>query len=181
MSDSEAVRGVLAGNLDLFAVLYERYKDMVMACLCRILRNWTQAEELAEQAWVSAFEKLAQFDQKRNFGFWVRGFARKLGYAALRYRKRQCRPIALEDLPAGEEPSCPGPEEEHVRAQAEQAVLQWVAPLPKVQQAVMLFRGCEDMPFKELGELMGRDATTLRSDFLRGLRELRRRMEGPDS
>jgi len=181
MSDSEAVRGVLAGNLDLFAVLYERYKDMVMACLCRILRNWTEAEELAEQTWICAYEKLSQYDQRRNFGFWVRGVARKLGYAALRYRKRQCRPIALEVLPKGAEPSCPGPEEAHERAQDEQVVLNMVAPLPKVQRVVMLFRGCEDMPFKELAELLGRDITTLKSDYQRGLRELRRRMEGPDS
>ena len=179
MTDAEAVAQVLAGDLEAFTELVERHDPSVYACLHCIVRNSEDARDLASKCWEEVFAKLSKFDPARDFQCWIRGFARKLGWTALKQRKHLPRVERMDAMPAEELPSMPGPEDEHALRLAEEEALRMVAPLSRNQQVAVLGHCCEGMTYKELADLTGRKPGTLQSDFRRGLAELRRRM-GPD-
>jgi RNA polymerase sigma-70 factor (ECF subfamily) len=52
-----------------------RYQGSVRACLAVRLQSRHEAEDLAQDAFIVAFRKLAEFDEQRPFGPWVRSIA----------------------------------------------------------------------------------------------------------
>ena len=174
MLDAEAVTKVLAGDLEAFAELVERHDRSIWACLHSIVGNTEDTRDLKAECWESIFAKLREFDPKRDFRKWAKGFARNLGCAMLRHRKSLPRMVGIEAVPEQHQPTVPGPEEEHERILVEEETLRIVAPLPKEQQVAVLCHGCDGMSYKELARLTGRKPGTLQSDYRRGLETLRR-------
>ncbi|MCX6840993.1 MAG: RNA polymerase sigma factor, partial [candidate division WOR-3 bacterium] len=113
---------------------------------------------------------------KRSFRSWALGFARNLGYYYLRSRKRAPKMVSFDAMPEEEQPTMPGPEDDHEQIVAVEEALRIVEPLPKIQQVAVLGYVCDEMSYKELAELTGRKPGTLQSDVHRGLQTLRRRM-----
>ncbi|MCX6842760.1 MAG: RNA polymerase sigma factor, partial [candidate division WOR-3 bacterium] len=109
MSDATAVAMVLAGDLEAFAELVERYDRSIGACLLSIVRNREDTKDLKAQCWEELHAKLGKFDPKRSFRSWALGFARNLGYYYLRSRKRAPKMVSFDAMPEEEQPTMPGP------------------------------------------------------------------------
>ena len=97
LSDEEVVRRVRAGHAELFEVLMRRYNQRVYRLARSVLPNDHEAEEVAQQAWVRAYEHLGQFAGRAAFPTWLSRIALHEAWARAR-RARRLQPIA----PAGE-------------------------------------------------------------------------------
>jgi len=73
--ETDLVRAAQAGEWAAFAELVRRHQLAVRACLAVRLERPHEAEDLAQEAFVTAFRKLAEFDCERPFGPWVRSIA----------------------------------------------------------------------------------------------------------
>jgi len=89
--ESEVVAAAQAGNWPAFAELVRRHEAAVRACLAVRLDQVHEAEDLAQEAFVTAFRKLSEFDAERPFGPWVRSIAFNL----LRNHWRKFRAIGI--------------------------------------------------------------------------------------
>lgn len=69
--EEEFLNQVLAGNTHEFKYFVKKYKEMVFAIAFRILKNKEDAEEIAQDAFLKAFQKLNQFDRKAKFSTWL--------------------------------------------------------------------------------------------------------------
>jgi RNA polymerase sigma-70 factor, ECF subfamily len=80
-----------AGDLDAFSELVKQYQGNVRACLAVRLSNRHEAEDLAQETFITAYRKLSEFDSEKAFGPWVRGIAFNL----LRnyWRKHKATPV----------------------------------------------------------------------------------------
>jgi RNA polymerase sigma-70 factor (ECF subfamily) len=86
-SDALAVERTLAGERDAFRVLVERHSHSVFRLAYRMTGNQQDAEEVVQEAFLRAYQKLGQFAARANFGTWVYRIA--ANYAIDRLRKRQ--------------------------------------------------------------------------------------------
>lgn len=93
--DTELIIQARAGDLDAFCELVKRYQDNVRTCLIVRLDTRHEAEDLAQEAFVVAFRKLADFDEEKAFGPWIRSIAFNL----LRnyWRKHRAEPAGGAD------------------------------------------------------------------------------------
>ncbi|MEM9158213.1 MAG: sigma-70 family RNA polymerase sigma factor [Verrucomicrobiota bacterium] len=89
--DAHLISRSLDGDLDAYSQLVKGYQESVRACLAVRLQDVTAADDLAQKAFVIAYEKLAQFDVSRSFGPWVRSIALN----CLKNHLRKKVPIAL--------------------------------------------------------------------------------------
>ena len=80
MSDSDqtqqAIRQVIAGNRDAFRVLVREYRLMVRSYLGSQLHRGDEMDDLSQEVFMTAFRNLNQFDDRGDFGAWLRGIAR---------------------------------------------------------------------------------------------------------
>jgi RNA polymerase sigma-70 factor (ECF subfamily) len=69
--DQIIIRKVLAGEIAAYGVLVEKYQHMVMNIAFQILRQREEAEDLAQNSFVKAFEKLNTFKGESKFSTWL--------------------------------------------------------------------------------------------------------------
>jgi RNA polymerase sigma-70 factor (ECF subfamily) len=71
VSDAIAVERTLAGDRNAYRVLVERYSLYVYRLAYRMTGNSHDAEEVVQEAFLRAYQKLSQFAGNSNFGTWV--------------------------------------------------------------------------------------------------------------
>src|SRR5262245_55742859 len=76
--DRQLVLAARQGDADAFAALVERHHRAVRACLAARVRDPHEAEDLAQDVFVTAFRKLGEFDPARPLAPWLRSIALNL-------------------------------------------------------------------------------------------------------
>ena len=87
--DTDALQEVLQGNVNAFSFIVKRYKDMVYTVVYRIIRNNEDAEEIAQDVFIKAYQNLKQFREKSRFSTWLYRIAYNMAISKLRKRKVQ--------------------------------------------------------------------------------------------
>jgi RNA polymerase sigma-70 factor (ECF subfamily) len=78
MSDAEEIEWVCAaqaGDAEAFAKLVERHQHGVRACLAARMDDPHEAEDLAQEVFVTAFRKIGEFDSERPLAPWLRSIS----------------------------------------------------------------------------------------------------------
>jgi len=89
------VKRVLAGNTAAYAVLVNKHSEMAITIANKIVRNREDAEEIAQDAFVKAFQSLQSFKGDSKFSTWL---YRIIYNAAISHtRKRQHDFVAIDD------------------------------------------------------------------------------------
>ncbi|GAB1404572.1 MAG: RNA polymerase sigma factor [Lentimicrobiaceae bacterium] len=84
---------VLDGNLAAYASLVDRYKDMVFTLVIKIVRNHEEAEEVAQDTFIKAFQALSNFKQEAKFSTWLFRIAYNTAISRIRRKKIVNAPI----------------------------------------------------------------------------------------
>jgi RNA polymerase sigma-70 factor (ECF subfamily) len=87
LSDGEIVARVLDGDIALFELIMRRYNQRLFRIARSIVGEDTEAEDVVQEAYVNAFEHLAQFEGRAQFSTWLTKIA--IYEASARRRKRQ--------------------------------------------------------------------------------------------
>src|ERR1700732_4927241 len=88
-SDAIAVERTLAGDRDAFRILVERHSRNVYRLAYRMTGNQQDAEEVVQEAFLRAYQKLNQFASRANFGTWVYRIAANYAIDRMRQRKSE--------------------------------------------------------------------------------------------
>lgn len=93
--DEFYIAQTLDGEVNAFSFLVEKYQHMVFTLVLRIVKNREEAEEISQDVFVKAFNKLEKFQGKSKFSTWLYKIAY---YASLDVLKRNKRVIHTEDM-----------------------------------------------------------------------------------
>jgi RNA polymerase sigma-70 factor (ECF subfamily) len=162
--------------VESFGELVERFEGPLYAFLRLRTAAPEDAEELAQDTFLRAWEKLDRFDPRYRFSTWLFTLAKRL--AATRYRRR--RPgLASEETLAGlgheRDPAtvlAESDERENLWRVAERA-------LPPEQVDALWMRYAEDFSAAEIGAVLGRPEATVRVHLFRARQALARHLEDP--
>lgn len=165
------------GDLSAFNSLVLQYQDRVYSATYRIMHDPASAEDLTQEAFVTAFRKLDQF-QGGNFAAWVTRIAINLCYDELRRRKR--RPAdSLQAAEIDEEadsrlisPS-PSPESAAQNAELASAITHCFEALPDDYRLVTVMADLEDYSYDEIAQLTHISLGTVKSRISRARQRLR--------
>lgn len=70
MSDSELVKNCLQGDMEAYRQIMDKYTGKAMALAQNMLRNREDAEDVSQEAFISAFQNLDKFDLQGSFRNW---------------------------------------------------------------------------------------------------------------
>ena len=70
-TDRELVSLAQQGNIEAFGILYEKNRTRIFALCVRMLKNRTLAEDLMQEAFLTAFAKLGSFRGDSAFSTWL--------------------------------------------------------------------------------------------------------------
>ncbi|MCB0447912.1 MAG: helix-turn-helix domain-containing protein, partial [Gelidibacter sp.] len=66
-NDQILINQIIAGDSNVFAVLVDRYKDLVFTLCLRMLKNREEAEEVAQDTFVKVYRSLDKFKGDSKF------------------------------------------------------------------------------------------------------------------
>lgn len=88
MSDRDLVERTIAGDHAAFACLYDQYAPLVRSICYEATAELSSAQDLTQDVFIRAFDKLSAMKNPDSFGGWVAGIAR---YAGKEWRRKQRR------------------------------------------------------------------------------------------
>ena len=105
---TDLVLAAQAGDRDAFGLLFERYRGSIVALAMRRVRNADEAEELAQDVFVQAMQKIDQLRVPEAFGGWLRRIVHRMAINRITRRNQAipCDPSVMEAtcLSRGESP-----------------------------------------------------------------------------
>ena len=182
-SDQELVAQALDGRERAFRELLERYERPVFSLIFRMVRDRTTAEDLAQEAFVRAFQALGSYDPTRKFSSWLFKIANNLTIDYL--RKRKLETISIHGSPHAHSPEAemrtrvilesPGEdpvqftENRELGGQIEEAI----GRLRPEYRTAILLRHVEGYGYDEIAEIMDVPLGTAKTYIHRGRSELK--------
>lgn len=159
-----------------FGALYERYVDRIYAYIYHRVNNVHEAEDLTARTFYRALDNLDRYeDRGAPFAAWLFRIAHNL--VANWYRDRsRWRFLALDNLWGH---SSEGDSPEQVAEQSETQAALWSAinRLPEERRKLLQFKFGEQMSNLEIGELLNKSESAIKSLYFRTLAALRQDLE----
>lgn len=149
-TDTELVAGVLAGDRDAFAAVYDRYADRLHDFCWSVLRDRDEAADAVQDTFVLAAQRLAQLNDPERLRPWLYAVARSVALRRVRARRR----VVLDEV-GDMADTDPGP---HRAAEQESLrELVWTAAggLSERDRALLDLHLRQGLEGAELGEAMG--------------------------
>jgi RNA polymerase sigma-70 factor (ECF subfamily) len=180
VSDARLVEQIRLGDRSAYGKLVQRYEKKLLRTLLRMVGNMETAEDLAQEAFLKAYDRLAQFDSAKRFGPWLFQIGVNGAIDWLR-RNRKRHQVSLQDMVGhgnGFDVADPDPRDKADLGQEVQFVL---AKIPLKYRTVLALRDLEGFPCSEVAAIVGREEPTVRWRLLRAremFRELWERREG---
>ena len=181
--DVQLIRKILSGDDAAFGNLVEKYQKSVHALIWRKIGDYHYAEDIMQDAFLQAYDKLSTLKNPNQFAGWLYVIANRLCIDWLRKQKRgqeQKRVMqSLEDTPAEEieessythymSEQCETERTERCHA----LVKKLLAKLPESERAVVTLFYLNEMSTKEIGAFMGVSVNTITSRLQRARKRLR--------
>ena len=170
--DSFYIKKVLQGHLSSFAILVEKHKGMAFTLALRIAKNHEDAEEIAQDAFLKAYNSLGSFKQDAKFTTWLY----KIIYntAISRFRKKQIDSLSMEESVASDalhEDKNDGLDILHHR-ERKKIISLAIRRLKEDEGVVMTLFYLSENNIKEIEEITGFTASNIKILLHRGRKKL---------
>lgn len=185
-SDERLMEAVAARDDLAFAVLYDRYVDVVYSTAYRVLGDAQLAEDATQDIFVRLWRMPGRFEPARGrFVTWLLSVVRNRAVDELRARGRRRRregsPLTpetdiLESLPGNAEADDPASSAQQHERQA--LVRGALAALPKEQRLVLELSYFSGMTQQQISEALHEPLGTVKTRIRLGMQKLRRALDG---
>jgi RNA polymerase sigma-70 factor (ECF subfamily) len=175
--EAELIARIRSGESHLYGTLVDRYQRRLWWSCLRMLGDADEADDVVQETFVRAWEKLDGFDPGRRFYTWLFTIARNRCLNALRRRRTWgFRSLSGDDppvLPAREDAASGVEDRELARALAE-----CLETLPADQREVFDLRHAEDFRYAEIAAVLELTLGTVMSRLHRARERMRDCLEG---
>jgi len=168
-ADALIVERVLAGDVEAFGTLVDRYRDRCARYAMHMLGNREDAEEVLQDALVRAYRSLARCEDPDRFGAWLfRILVNRCRTAGAR-RARRAQTFLSDDAALMSAAEDHPAEQGAWREEIERALAQ----LRPEQREAFLLKYVEGMGYDEMAELTGVGVSALKMRVMRACDRLR--------
>jgi len=171
-NDAALVRGAQAGDIGAFESLYRGHVGRVHGAILRLVgMDRARAEELTQDAFVRAWQKLASFRHESAFSTWLYRLGVNTALMELRGRREEVTAddAMLDAAAGGDVPFCAGERGDIERA---------VAALPPRARAVLVLHDVEGWKHEEIAAELGMAVGSSKAQLHRARGLLRRTLGG---
>ena len=176
--DQVLVEQSQAGYSEAFGVLVKKYQRKVYEIAYRFTQNVDEASDLSQEIFVKAYRALSNFESSSTFYTWLYRIAHNAGIDYTRRRKTRPEHLFSDEFPNDQQLLHPRVTDRQVVSTAEASeiqdkIKQAIARLSPRQQQVFVLRYYQDLPLREIGDILGLRIGTVKAQLFNSIRKLR--------
>ncbi len=172
ISDNEVIQLIRSGDRKAFSLLVRRHQKSLLRLSVRFVKDMDQAEDVVQESFIKAYERLNSFEARSSFRSWL--FQIAINTAKNKLRSRRDDTSSIDDVQLA------------VAAVAESGLVHnsisiliqsHIDQLPFKQKTALTLRVYEDLSFKEIAEIMECPYDTAKANYRHALMRLREELQ----
>jgi RNA polymerase sigma-70 factor, ECF subfamily len=181
--DVALVERVRGGDVAAYDTLVRKYERQIFRIAQHITQNREDAEDVMQDAFLKAYEKLDQFQGNAKFYTWLVRIA--VNESLMRLRKRRSgKMVSIDEDSETEEGTvprdladwAPDPEQNYTQSELAEILRKTIQGLPQGFRVVFALRDVEGLSTDETAETLGLSVPAVKSRLLRARLQLRERL-----
>jgi RNA polymerase sigma-70 factor (ECF subfamily) len=183
--DAALMLRVKQGDSEAFAQLVDKYKQPVMNLVYRMLRDATEAEDIAQNVFIQVHKSALRYQVSSKFTTWLFTIARNLCLNELRRRSRHPADSMEAAHPENEEQPWQqfedkknfSPPETLLQGELEQKIDEALAELPENQRTAILLCRQDELSYEEIAKVLRCSLSATKSLIHRGRETLKEKLK----
>ncbi len=171
--ESQAIAAVKGGDRTAYDYLVVKYTKRVISIAWGIVRNAADAEDLAQEAFVKAFQSIDRFQSGEPFGPWIYRIVTNLALDVLKHRTKFRDEELSDTQPAGRRDSA---ELSAMTSEIAKRIDRALQSLPEMQRIVARLFLVEEFEHAEIAGMTGLSEGTVRSHLSLARKKLREQL-----
>ena len=175
MSDEQQlIQQAVEGDVDAFGQLVVLYQQPLINLAYRMLGNYQEAEDAAQEAYIRAFRNLHSYDTRRSFKTWL--FSITSNHCIDRLRKRRLSYVSIDEPlpphPALVSDENTDPEKSLLDQEQSEYIQNLLSGLSPDYRAAVILRYWFEMSYVEIAEALDTTESAIKSRLFRARQAL---------
>ena len=159
------------GDADAFEQLVVAYRDQVFRLALRMCGSEADADEVAQEAFLSAWRALPNFRGESQFSTWLYQLTTHAAIDLMRREKRQITADDITEVSAAD--PAPSPQQQAEQSEQREIVRNAILQLAPEQREVVVLRFMEELSYEEIGAVLKLPSGTVKSRLNRAKAQLK--------
>ena len=174
IDDATLIAAARNGDERAFARLVDRYKAVVFAMIVAIIRDFTGAQDLAQEVFLRAWFGLGELENAASFSGWLQTIARNRARSHLAWSNRQ---PPREELPLDLADAADLPDRTVEKAEQRKLVLTTLDALSEGSRQILLLHYIEELNTPKIARQLGITQAAVRQRLNRARRQMQEKVE----
>ncbi|RKS45106.1 RNA polymerase ECF family sigma subunit [Gillisia mitskevichiae] len=153
ISDLLLIKKTLDGDTNAFGVLVNRHQDYIFNVIIKMLRNREEAEEIAQDTFIKAYEVLVSFKGEAKFSTWLFKIAYRKALDRIKKNKRSATLELVENLTEDASMDFESGLAIMLMEERKEIIKNCILKLPEIEAAIITLYYYEDQSVKEIADI----------------------------
>lgn len=172
-ADLELIEEVKLGHKPAFSELVMRYQKKMMRIAFRLTRDLNEAEDVVQESFIKAYQKLDTFEGRASFKSWL--YQITLNTAKNKIRSGSRISVGTDGMSIGVNETM---NFELAEKDVRESLKGEIDKLPQRQRLALTLRVFDDLSFREIAEIMECPYDTAKANYRHALMKLKSKMKG---
>ncbi|MCL6535382.1 MAG: sigma-70 family RNA polymerase sigma factor [Armatimonadetes bacterium] len=179
LTDEQLAAKAREGDAAAMEELYLRYRQPVFRIVYRSTRNIDEAEDIVQDVFLKAFERLHTFREQSRFSTWLMRIALNLctDCARMRQRRQELLEREADHKLAWCHPDAPDPMETAQQNAFHEAFYTALNQLPDHHRQLIILRDLEEMDYERIAQILGTSVGAVKLRVMRARRAFKAKLE----
>ncbi|PTT08915.1 RNA polymerase [Flavobacterium sp. HMWF030] len=170
--DQHYINRILQGETNLFAMLVDRYKDMIFTLAIKMVKNREEAEEVAQDTFIKIYSSLIKFKGDSKFSTWIYKIAYNTCLDRLKKNKKEDLNISIDEFSAHLIKTMDNALSALEDKERKQTIQDCLNLLPGDENFLLTLFYFEDQSLEEIGKIMNINANNVKVKLFRSRQKL---------
>jgi len=172
LNDQHYIDKILQGETNAFAVLIDRYKDMIFTLSLKMVKNREEAEEAAQDTFIKVFNSLSKFKGDSKFSTWIYKISYNTCLDRLKKNKKEDLNISIDEFSSHLIKTMDNALSALEDKERKQAIQNCLNLLPNEDNFLLTLFYFEDQNLEEIGKIMNINANNVKVKLFRSRQKL---------
>ena len=170
--DQHYIDKILQGETNAFAGLVDRYKNMIFTLALKMVKNREEAEEVAQDTFIKAYNSLNKFKGDSKFSTWIYRVAYNTCLDRLKKNKKEDLNISIDEFSAHLIKTMNNALSALEDKERKQTIQNCLNLLPREENFLLTLFYFEDQSLEEIGKIMNINANNVKVKLFRSRQKL---------